>query len=60
MSTANPTVMMMKPRPTTCRVPILVASLGTSGARITRPTVAGRVARPAWSALIPSVDGSWK
>ena len=60
MSTAKPTVMMMKPRPTTCRVPIFVVNLGTSGARITRPTVAGRVARPASSAVIPNTAGSWK
>ena len=60
MSTAKPAVMMMKPRPTTCRVPIFVANLGTSGARITRPTVAG-----VWPDLprvrsFPTSPGSWK
>src|SRR3954451_6949217 len=56
----NPTAVMRNPAPTTWRPPNLDASRGTIGATTTRPTVAGRVARPAWSGLMSRVLGSWK
>ena len=59
-SSPKPTVMMMNPTPTTAFVPYLVASLGTAGVSATMPTVAGRVASPAWIGLMSSVAGSWK
>src|ERR671912_2713326 len=57
---ANPTAVMANPAPTTDRPPNLAASLGTRGATSTSPTVAGKVARPAWSGLKARVAGSWK
>src|SRR5687768_10553517 len=56
----KPAAVIAKPSPTTSRPPILAASFGTIGAITTRPTVAGRVASPAWSGLKPRVLGSWK
>src|SRR6478672_13708100 len=53
----NPRVVRAKPRPIVCRPPNFAASRGTMGATTTRPTVAGSVARPAWSGLNPSVAG---
>ena len=60
MSTAKPPVMIANPTATTVRVPSRTASLGTAGDNTTRPTVAGRVASPAWSGVMSSVAGSWK
>ena len=57
---AKPTVMITNPSRTATRVPIRAAIFGTSGARTTKPTVAGIVARPASSGVIPRVAGSWK
>src|SRR5688572_5827524 len=50
---AKPTVMITNPSRTATRVPIRAAIFGTSGARTTKPTVAGIVARPASSGVIP-------
>src|SRR3954451_8805950 len=58
--TTNPAAIAMNPRPMTCRPPNRWASFGTNGATTTRPTVAGSVARPAWSGLKPSASGFWK
>src|SRR5436190_17471299 len=56
---AKPTAVMTKP-PATSRLPVnRAASLGTMGATTTSPTVAGSVARPAWSGVKPSELGSW-
>ena len=48
------------PTPIIWRPPSLLASRGTKGATTTRPTVAGRVARPACSGVKPRAAGFWK
>src|SRR3954451_5394399 len=57
---AKPAVLIRNPAPMVWRPPSFLANRGTSGATTTRPTVAGRVARPASSGLNPSDAGSWK
>src|SRR5690349_24924746 len=59
-TTAKPTAVMANPAATTIRPVNFAASLGTSGAVSTRPTVAGRVASPACNGEKPSATGSWK
>src|SRR6478609_12196203 len=54
----KPIVVRRKPTAMTRRPPKRAASLGTRGAVATRPTVAGRVASPAWSGLKANVLGS--
>src|SRR6188768_544890 len=43
----KPTAVIRKPRPTIRRGPHLLAHFGTNGAEMTRPIVAGMVAKPA-------------
>src|SRR6185436_10828586 len=54
-STTNATVMMMKPTAIVVRGPIFVTIGVMSGARTTAAAATGSVARPASSALMPSV-----
>src|SRR3954452_1823714 len=56
----KPAVVTTNPARTTWRVPHLAAILGTIGAQITSPTVAGSVASPACSALRSRPAGFWK
>jgi len=60
VSAPKPTVAMRKPRATARPPPIFAASGVISGVMAIMPAAAGSVARPAWNAFSPRVDGSWK
>src|SRR3954452_15725138 len=60
VSAAKPAGASAKPTPTARAPPILLASGVMNGVITIIPAAAGRVARPAWSAFNPRVEGSWK
>src|SRR3954454_22158652 len=59
-SAAKPAVARANPNAMARPPPILVASGVINGVIAIIPAAAGSVARPAWSALMLSVAGSWK
>src|SRR3954465_11950701 len=58
VSAAKPAGASAKPIPTARAPPILLASGVMNGVITIIPAAAGRVARPAWSAFNPRVEGS--